>query len=63
MRAHIIESGVVINAIEVSDLNFAVGPGQLLVDGAVGGIGWRLLDGELVPPPEDSQPGTVGEGA
>lgn len=63
MRAHIIESGVVINAIEVSDLNFAVGLGQLLIDGAVGGIGWRLLDGELIPPPVDSQPGTVEETA
>lgn len=55
MRAHIIEAGTVVNSIEVEDLDHPVEPGQLLVAGEVGGIGWRYIDGDLLPP--DPGPG------
>ncbi|WP_157672702.1 hypothetical protein [Achromobacter denitrificans] len=57
MRAHIIEAGVVVNTIEVTDLEFPVEASQRLIDGSVGGIGWRFVDGELLPPgPDDTPP-------
>lgn len=54
MRAHIIENGIVINTIEVDDLNFPVNPGQSLVGGEVGGIGWTFKNGQLHQPDMES---------
>lgn len=60
MRAHIIENGTVINSIEVEGLDFPVGPGQTLIPGDIGGIGWRYVAGELLPPePGETPPGPV----
>lgn len=61
MRAHIIESGFVINTVEVDDFEFPVGSGQSLIDGAIGGIGWRYEGGQLLEP-EDHSHGGVQEG-
>lgn len=41
-----------VNTIEVVDLAFPVHPGQSLIDGKLGGIGWKYEGGELVPPAE-----------
>lgn len=47
MRAHVIESGVVVNTIEVESLDFQPG----LVDGSNGGaIGDRYEDGIFIEP-------------
>ncbi|WP_338881583.1 hypothetical protein WHX56_14235 [Achromobacter veterisilvae] len=56
MRAHIIEGGKVINSIEVEELDFPVGPGQTVIAGDVGGIGWRYVAGELLPPDPIEEP-------
>ncbi|MFY4014019.1 hypothetical protein ACOTJS_19585 [Achromobacter xylosoxidans] len=58
MRAHIVESGVVVNTIEVLSLgDYPAEEGQMLIDGAVGGIGWLYREGQLQEPepiePED----------
>lgn len=49
MQAHVIENGVVVNTIMVNTL--ADLPGLDLIDGSVGGIGWLVVDGAVVPPP------------
>ena len=48
MRAHIIESGVVVNTIEVESLDFMPG----LVEATAGGIGWTFDGTNFAPPPE-----------
>ena len=55
MKAHIIENGLVVNTIEVSDLSVFEG----LVDGSVGGIGWAYADGVLTAPPPPELPPTI----
>ena len=60
MKAHIIENGLVVNTIEVSDLSVFEG----LVDGSVGGIGWTYADGVLTAPPDvypDNQPAPTSQ--
>jgi hypothetical protein len=51
MRAHIIESGIVTNTIEVESLDFMPN----LISGETGGIGWSW-DGETLTPPELEPP-------
>jgi len=46
MRAHIIKDGLVVDTIEVDSLDFMLG----LIDGTIGGKGWRFVDGELFAP-------------
>lgn len=46
MKAHIIENGLVVNTIEVDSLDFLPN----LIDGSIGGIGWRYIGGHLIPP-------------
>ena len=46
MKAHIIENGIVINTIEVESLDFMPN----LIDGSIGGIGWKYENGELIEP-------------
>jgi hypothetical protein len=53
MRAHIIESGVIINTIEVENLDFLPN----LIDASIGGgIGWGYVDGVLIPPEPTLEP-------
>ena len=55
MKAHVIESGKVVNTIEVDSLDFMPG----LVEGTVGGIGWDYINGRLVdnrPKPPEPEP-------
>lgn len=54
MRAHVIESGVVVNTIEVSSLDFMPG----LVPATSGGIGW-LYDGVTFTNPTPAPPEPV----
>jgi hypothetical protein len=51
MKAHVIESGKVVNTIEVDSLDFMPG----LVEGTVGGIGW-LFDGQTFTDPRPAEP-------
>lgn len=51
MRAHVIRDDVVVDTIEVESLDFMPG----LIDGSVGGIGWRMVGGKLVEPAPASQ--------
>ena len=46
MRAHIIENNKVVNTIEVESLDFMPN----LIDGSIGGIGWKYENGELIEP-------------
>lgn len=46
MRAHVIRNDVVVDTIEVESLDFMPG----LIDGSVGGIGWRMVEGKLIEP-------------
>ena len=46
MKAHIIENGIVVNTIEVESLDFMPN----LIDGSIGGIGWKYENGELIEP-------------
>lgn len=46
MKAHIIENGIVVNTIEVESLDFMPN----LIDGSIGGIGWKYENGELIAP-------------
>ena len=46
MNAHIIENGIVVNTIEVESLDFMPN----LIDGSIGGIGWKYENGELIEP-------------
>lgn len=56
MRAHIVVGGVVVNTIEVLSLEqYPAEEGQLLIDGAIGGIGWLYLDDQLQEP-EPAEP-------
>ena len=44
MKAHIIENGVVVNAIVVDSLDFMPG----LIEATEGGIGWSYINGSFV---------------
>lgn len=46
MKAHLIENGIVVNTIEVESLDFMPN----LIDGSIGGIGWKYENGELIAP-------------
>jgi len=46
MKAHEIESGVVVNTIEVQSLDFLPN----LIAGDAGSVGWSYADGKLVAP-------------
>ena len=46
MKAHIIENNKVVNTIEVESLDFMPN----LIDGSVGGIGWKYENGVLIEP-------------
>ena len=63
MRAHVIENGKVVNAIEVDSLDFMPG----LVEAPEGtGIGWSYIDGQFVdnrpvPPAPEPVPAPTKE--
>lgn len=61
MKAHVLKGGIVVNTIEVVDLSHPVAPGESLIDGAVGGIGWAYVGGQLLEPapPAPAVPNTV----
>ncbi|OZI58703.1 hypothetical protein [Bordetella genomosp. 1] len=60
MKAHVIQDGLVVDTIVVEDLSFPVGPDRSLIDGEDGGIGWSVVDGQLVPPtPPAQEPRTI----
>jgi len=48
MRAHIVENGVVVNTIIVDSLDALPN----LIDGEIGGVGWRYENGTLIVPPQ-----------
>jgi hypothetical protein len=50
MRAHIVQRGVVVDTIMVSNLDHPVGEGRQLIDASTGNIGWLYVDGQLVEP-------------
>jgi hypothetical protein len=56
MRAHVVEDGMVVNTIEVDTLDH---PTLHLIDGTVGGIGWRIVGGTPVPPDASPRPAPV----
>ncbi|MFY1969567.1 hypothetical protein ACOTHT_30675 [Achromobacter xylosoxidans] len=56
MRAHIVMGGVVVNTIELLSLeDYPAEDGQLVIDGATGGIGWLYRDGQLQEPEPTEQ--------
>lgn len=55
MDALVIEDGLVVDVIVVDGLDFDPGPGRTLMVAEIGGIGWRMEEGVLVPP-EEQQP-------
>jgi hypothetical protein len=56
MRAHIVENGVVVNTVVVTSLSDLPN----LIDGEVGGIGWRYENGTLISPPQPEIPADDG---
>lgn len=51
MDALVIENGVVVDVIVVDDMGFSPGENRVLMAAdAGGGIGWRLIGADLVPP-------------